>query len=203
YSSDNPDAATIFGNSGVIITGAGTTTITATQAATPNYNSGSITLELTVDKKALTITADDRSKTYGETLTLGSVAFTADGLVNSDAVASVTLTSTGAAASADVDTYDITASAAQGPKLSNYDISYVNGTLTVNKAPQTITFTDPGTLYRDAGIIDLDVTASSGLPVDVTIDDAMIATVNSTALTMTVKRLGTVVLTATQAGNHN
>src|SRR5690606_12809966 len=53
---------------------------------------------LTVNKKALTITADDRSKTYGETLTLGTAEFTTSGLVNGNTVTSVTLTSAGAAA---------------------------------------------------------------------------------------------------------
>src|SRR5690606_35882318 len=134
---------------------------------------------LTVNKKDLTITASDQSKTYGNAFTFSGTEFTSQGLVNGDAVTSVTLTSAGAAATADVGTYDIIASAAQGPKLSNYTISYVNGILTVNKAPQTITFTDPGTLYRDAGTIDLDVEASSGLPVNLKIDDEMIATVNS------------------------
>src|SRR5690606_18627510 len=136
-------------------------------------------------------------------LTLSTTEFTTSGLVNSDVVTSVTLTSPGAVATADVTTYDITASAAQGPKLSNYDITYTKGTLTVNKAPQTISFVSPGTLSRDAGTVDLDVEASSGLPVSLAIDDDMIATVNSTALTMTVRRLGTVTLTATQEGNHN
>src|SRR5690606_6643770 len=69
---------------------------------------------LTVGKKALTITANNRSKTYGETLVLGTAEFTPTGLVNGDAVTSVTLSSTGAVATAAVTTYDITASAAQG-----------------------------------------------------------------------------------------
>src|SRR5690606_34561190 len=185
---------------------AGTYDITASAAQGPkltNYTISYTKGTLTVNKKALTITASDRSKTYGFTLALGTTEFTANGLVNGDAVTSVTLTSAGAAASADVDEYDIDATNAQGPKLDNYAISYVNGTLTVNKAPQTITFTDPGTLYRDAGTIDLDVEAGSGLPVDLTINDDMIATVNSGDLTLTVKRLGTVTITATQEGNHN
>ncbi len=86
---------------------------------------------------------------------------------------------------------------------ANYNISFTGANFEIQKAPQTISFVSPGTLTRDAGTIDLDVEASSGLPVALTIDDEIIATVNSTALTMTVKRLGTVILTATQEGNHN
>ncbi len=48
----------------------------------------------------LTITANDRSKPYGTTLTLGGTEFTVTGLVPGDSVDSVTLTSLGALASA-------------------------------------------------------------------------------------------------------
>gem|GEM_PF-1699112 len=205
----NGDAVTsvTLSSDGAAATAAVTTyDITASAAQGPKLSNYDITYAkgtLTVNKKALTITANNRTKIYGETLNLGTAEFTPTGLVNGDAVTSVSLSSSGSAATADVNTYDITASSAQGPKLGNYDITYVKGTLTVNKSPQTISFVSPGTLTRDAGTIDLDVEASSGLPVALTIDDEIIATVNSTALTMTVKRLGTVILTATQEGNHN
>jgi hypothetical protein len=49
YGSSNPDVATIAGNT-VTITGAGTSTITATQAATANYSAGTATALFTVGK---------------------------------------------------------------------------------------------------------------------------------------------------------
>ncbi|NGM63644.1 hypothetical protein G5B30_17205, partial [Sphingobacterium sp. SGG-5] len=63
--------------------------ITASAAQGPklgNYTISYAKGTLTVNRKALTITAKDRSKTYGEALTLGSTEFTASGLVNGDAV---------------------------------------------------------------------------------------------------------------------
>src|SRR5690606_21176663 len=121
-------------STGAVATAAVTTyDITASAAQGPKLTNYAITYAkgtLTVNKKALTITANNRTKIYGETLNLGTTEFTPAGLVNGDVVNSVTLISAGASASADVDTYDITASAAQGPKLDNYDISYVKGTLT-------------------------------------------------------------------------
>ena len=60
---------------------------------------------LTVDPKALTITADDQSKTYGDAVTFDTATvghFTVVGLVNSDTVDSVTLSSAGAALTATV-----------------------------------------------------------------------------------------------------
>ncbi len=96
---------------------------------------------ISVMRKALTVTASDQSKTYGTNLNLGNSAFTTAGLINSDTVTSVTLTSSGSAASASVagSPYSIVASSASGSGLSNYTISYVNGVLTVSPAPVTVT----------------------------------------------------------------
>src|SRR5690606_8794630 len=109
--------------------------ITATDATGDGLDNYTITYAkgtLTVNKKALTVTANNRSKTYGTALTLGSMEFTTDGLINEDEVTSVTLTSDGAAATAVVDEYDITAIDAIGTGLSNYAITYAKGTLTVS-----------------------------------------------------------------------
>ena len=57
---------------------------------------------LTVVPALLTVTALDRSKTYGQSLALGTTGFTASGLVPGDTVSGVTLASSGAAASAGV-----------------------------------------------------------------------------------------------------
>ena len=106
---------------------------------------------LTVNPAALTITASDQTKTYGTTLALGTTAFTETGLVNSDTVSGVTLTSAGAAATATVtgSPYAITPSAAVGTGLGNYTITYVNAPagLTVTPAALTITASDQTKTY--------------------------------------------------------
>jgi hypothetical protein len=91
---------------------------------------------LTVNPAALTITADNRTKTFGQTVTFTGTEFMAVGLVNGDAVSSVTLNSAGAAASATVagSPYSIVPSAAVGTGLANYTISYIDGTLTVTSS---------------------------------------------------------------------
>ncbi len=84
--------------------------------------------------KVLTITAQDRAKAFGDTLMLGTTAFTTSGLVGSETVGSVTLVATGGTAAHDaLGAYVITPSAASGGTFgaSNYDISYQPGTLTV------------------------------------------------------------------------
>jgi hypothetical protein len=102
---------------------------------TINYHNGSFA----VTTKALTITANDRSKVAGTELTFSGTEFTPIGLVNGDTVTSVTLTSTGAPASALAGTYPIVASNASGTGLGNYTIGYVDGTLLVENTSHSLT----------------------------------------------------------------
>ena len=82
------------------------------------------------------------TKTYGQPRHLTGADFTTSGLVNSDSVSSVSESSTGAGQRQAVvagSPYAIIASGAAGSGLANYTISYVNGSLTVNPSPSTIT----------------------------------------------------------------
>src|SRR5208282_3915495 len=128
---------------------------------------------LTVSPATLTVTANNRTKTYGQAVTFAGTEFTTVGLVNSDTVTTVTLTSSGAAATATVagSTYSIVPSAAVGTGLGNYTVTYANGSLTVNPAALTITansrsktygqtVTFAGTEFSDAGLVLGDSVAS-------------------------------------------
>ncbi len=127
-----------------INTPAGTTSFTISST---NNNVSSAVSDFVVDKRNLTITANSFTKVYGTTQStpvVGSTAFTSSGLVGTETIGSVTLsygagalTATSAAGS----TSTITPSAATGGTFSinNYNISYVNGTLTVVKATPTVT----------------------------------------------------------------
>ena len=99
-----------------------------------NYDITYEEADLTVTQAALTITADDFSKVVGTNLTFAGTEFTSSGLLNGDEITSVTLTSVGAASTATAGAYDVIPSNAQGTGLSNYSISYDNGTLTVANA---------------------------------------------------------------------
>jgi len=88
------------------------------------------------------------------------------------------------------------------PENGNYaNRPEVRQVLVVTKAAQTITFNVPAEVNRDAGSINLDVSASSGLPVSLSIDDEQVAALNGTALD--ILRLGTVHITAMQEGDRN
>ncbi len=89
---------------------------------------------LTVNQAALTITASTQTKVKGENKNLGTTAFIVTGLLGSDAVTAVALTSAGASSVADTGSYAIVPSAAQGSGLANYNITYVNGALRVTAA---------------------------------------------------------------------
>ncbi len=116
-----------------------------------NYTITYVDGALTVDPKALTITADSTSKTYGDIVTFAGTEFTTIGLTNADTVTSVTLTSAGAAASATVSgsPYAIVASNAVGTGLGNYTITYVDGALTVDPKALTITADSTSKTYGD------------------------------------------------------
>ncbi len=122
--------------------------ITASNATGGSFNPGNYTITydpgvLTINPAALTITANNVSKSYGQTISFTGAEFTASGLQNSETVGSATLTSAGAAGSAGVagSPYAITASNAGGGTFNpdNYTITYDPGFLTVNPAALTIT----------------------------------------------------------------
>src|SRR5258708_22402601 len=138
-----------------------------------NYTISYVKAKLTVNPAALIITAKDATKNYGQTMTFAGTEFAASGLLNSDTVASVTLTSTGTVATATVggSPYTITPSAAVGTGLGNYTISYVNGKLTVNPAQLTITpknatknsaqtITFAGIEFTPTGLLNSDIVTS-------------------------------------------
>ncbi len=148
---------------------AGMHTITAVYTGDQIFAASTLTNESTADQTVspagLTITASTLSKTYGTTMTFAGTEFSTSGLVNGDTVSSLTLTSTGAAATASVagGPYSLIPSAAAGSGLSNYTISYVNGSLTVNPAVLTITANNASKFFGTALNLGSTAFTTSGL----------------------------------------
>nr|WP_321457985.1 MBG domain-containing protein [uncultured Cohaesibacter sp.] len=149
----------------------GSYSISASSASGTGLSNYTITYKagtLTVDPASLTITASDVTKTYGKT---ASLTYSTSGLVNSDAVTSVSLSSTGSDASASVGDYSIAANNASGTGLSNYTITYKAGTLTVDPASLTITASDvtktygktASLTYSTSGLVNSDAVTSVSL----------------------------------------
>lgn len=95
---------------------------------------------LSITPAALTVTANSRSKSFGETIIFSGTEFTSVGLQNGEAIGTVSLLSLGAAATANLagSPYAIRANAATGDSFSpsNYVITYVDGLLTVTPPPE-------------------------------------------------------------------
>ncbi|MBL1407548.1 MBG domain-containing protein [Sphingobacterium faecale] len=247
----------------------GSYAITNVDLAADNYSIDYVKSQLSITKAVLTVTADAKTKVYGDTDPALTYTVKASDLHYGDAVSVVTGTLTRAAGE-NVGSYainnvnltasnyninykaanlDITKATLSGLKFENKDVVYdgtvksivlkgtlpvgvevvydnndkinagnyqvkaviaetqnyfgtsFNATLLIRKAKQTIHFTAPEVSGRDAGIVSLDVRSSSGLPVALTVDDPMVATVSGTELH--VHRLGTVHITAVQIGNEN
>ena len=115
---------------------AGSYPITAASATATNYTITFTPGTLTVGRNLLTISADDKTKTYGAAVPDFTASFS--GLVNGDtsSVVAGLQFSTNATLGSNVGTYTITPF---GASASNYDLAYVAGTLTINPAALTIT----------------------------------------------------------------
>ena len=136
YTSSNAGVATIV-NGEIHIIAAGTSTITANQAANDVYSAADpVTEILTVTPAPLTITIDDKSRAYGVANPAFTVTYT--GFVYADNASSLTgkpVLATIATSSSPVGTYPITGSGDVSP---NYTPTYVPGVLTVTAVPSMI-----------------------------------------------------------------
>jgi len=124
--------------------------ITASGAADSDYSISYVSGTLTVTPAALTITAVNKTKTYGASVPTLTVSYS--GFVNSDTTASLTtqptLSTTGTSSShVSGSPYTITAS---GAVDADYSISYVSGTLTVTPVALTITAVNKTKVYGAA-----------------------------------------------------
>ena len=144
YSSSDTGVATISGNT-VTIVGAGTTTITASQSGNSQYSPApNVQQALTVNKKTLLITADNKSKEAGQSDPL--LTYTTSGLLSGSSVTGALSRSAGES----VGTYNIN----QGTITAgnNYAISFTQGTFTISPAPPipaVITLTPPSGFIYD------------------------------------------------------
>jgi len=121
--------------SGTVLGAGNAQTLSAqfTPTDTNNYSTPAPqTVSINVDPASLTITANSTSKAYGQNLAFAGTEFAASGLTNGDSVSSAALTSSGATNTATVGSYVIAVTNAAGGGLTNYTISYVAGSLTVN-----------------------------------------------------------------------
>ena len=123
-------------------------TITPSGITTSNYQITYVAGTLTVAKKALTVTAVDKTTTYGSAAPTYTASY--NGLAAGDTASKLGWNPTFScsyAAGNNVGSYTITPS---GVSSSNYNISFQTGTLTVGKKSLTVKADDKSATYGDA-----------------------------------------------------
>ncbi|TML85690.1 MAG: hypothetical protein E6G08_13640, partial [Actinobacteria bacterium] len=120
--------------------------------AAGNYSFSFVNGSLTVTKASLTVTADDKSRGYGDANPVFTASYggfkNGETLATSGVTGSPSLTTTATASSA-VGGYAI-AAAAGTLAATNYTFSFANGQLTVTKASLTVTADNKSRVYGDA-----------------------------------------------------
>ena len=175
----------------------GTYPISASGAADTNYAFTYVPGTLTIDPASLNVAADTETKVYGEPDP--SLQYTFSGLAGGDNT-SIFTGSLSRDPGENVGIYAIT----QGTLSAgdNYVVKFTGNDLTITKAQQQISWgqrllfgCDNTTQFQ------LTATASSGLPVTYTTSSSAVATVVGDMLTLV--QPGSVLITASQAGNGN
>lgn len=201
YTSSNPNVATIQGSK-LIITGGGTSSITASQAGNSNFKAAtSVSQLLTVSKAQQTITFNPfQTKTYGDaplkltaTSTSGLTVLYSSNNTQVATISGTTLIIVGAGTAL---------ISANVPGNSNYfPATEVSQSLVVNKADQSIIFQKITAPTKSGVAITLQASSNSGLPVSFSSSDEKILTI--TGSQATVLTSGRVVISASQKGNSN
>ena len=114
------------------------------QATQGNYSVTYVPGELTITRKAVTVTADDIEKTYGDADP--TLSATIAGLLNGDSESVISYTISRAEGE-NVGSYVITPTGATDQ--GNYTVTYPTGTLTINKKSLTVTANNKSITYGD------------------------------------------------------
>ncbi|MFT6573961.1 MAG: hypothetical protein ACJA16_002148 [Akkermansiaceae bacterium] len=126
-----------------------------------NYDITYVSGDLTVNKRALSLTALPQSKTYGESVIPSTTAFSVLNLANSETIDSVTITSNVAGDStANVGTYtdDLSPTtiltSSNGFQESNYEVTRIDGTYTIDQRAILLTAQDQGKIYGNVNVLE-------------------------------------------------
>jgi probable HAF family extracellular repeat protein len=168
FTAGDPSVATVVGTT-VTIIGAGTTTITASQAGNGTYNPATdVPQTLTVDKKVLTVTAEDKTRDYGQANPAWTVTYSGFVLAQSESNLDVLPTATSPATpTSPAGSYDIIP--AGGPD-HNYAFIFQKGILTIEAKANT---NSSGQAEIRNNVIDANVGGfDPNLPVTLKMNDA-------------------------------
>lgn len=199
FISSNTSVATISGNL-VHITGGGATNITASQPGNSNYNPAEPVVQiLNVNKVTLTVAADNKTRVFNEPNP--PLTFSINGFVLGETQAVIDqlpAATTTATQTSDVGTYPISFS---GGNDNSYDFSFVEGTLNITQATQTIAVGQLPPSVIVGQPLGLTAISSGGLDVIFETTTPTIATITGNQLTGIAR--GTAQIRAYNNGNAN
>ena len=161
WSSSDENVAAVSGNT-VTVKGSGTATITATQEGDNEYQPFSKAYELNIAKAQLTIKADDCSMEQGSVLPTFTLSY--EGFVYGEdetVLTTMPTATTTATPRSAVGTYPISVS---GAEAQNYEMTYVEGTLTVTEAAVV---TDMSLLTNAIYVEPITTVAGTEMPMEV------------------------------------
>ena len=182
----------------------GTYPIKASGASNSNYSISYVDGTLTITPRTLYASVGNYEKVYNEDNPEFEVKY--DGFVgneNEKVLITKATASTTATKTSDVGSYPINVT---GGSADNYKFSYTSGTLTINKAEQTISWEQDLTGLKVGDQVELKAEASSGLPITYKMDSNDAAEIYSAGNNKTYldcKAEGQFTIRATQEGNKN
>ncbi len=157
-----------------------------------------------ITKAPLKVIADDINIHYGDTIPSLDCSYI--GFKNNEtadnAISTKPTITTSAKKGSNVGTYTISIG---GAEAQNYDITYQNATLVINKAKQTITWNQEFTNITSGSKIELTANTSSGLPITYSSSDVKKAIITNEDGKYYLYPLetGTISIIATQQGDNN
>ncbi|EFI72588.1 putative membrane protein [Segatella baroniae B14] len=181
----------------------GTYEIIAKDASSNNYNIVYAPGVFSIIKRPLVAKVGNFERIYGEENPSFTVEY--EGFVGNDSENSLSIKPTAkssAISTSNVGTYPINVS---GGDATNYKFFYISGLLTVNKSEQTIEWNQDLSNVQVGSQVELTAVASSGLPVEYTMDSNNSASLYKVGSKTYIDCIaaGQILLRASQNGNNN
>lgn len=182
----------------------GTYPIRVFGASNSNYSISYVDGTLTITTRTLYASVGNYERLYDEDNPVFEVKY--DGFVgneNENVLITKSTATTKATKTSDVGSYPINVT---GGSADNYKFSYTSGTLTINKAEQTITWDQDLSNLKVGDQVELLAVASSGLPITYFMESNKFAEIYSAGMNkkyLDCKAEGQFKIRATQDGNKN
>ena len=193
------DQLPVASTNAAITSNVGTYPITLSGGNDEKYLINFVNGNLEIQKAPLIITADNKTKVFGEISPELTISYS--GFLNGqdyNVLDVKPVIETDATDNSDAGSYDINVS---GANDNNYIITYNQGIFTIEKADQVVTFEKIPSTLRMTQEVELNATASSGLPVSFEFSDPKKGSLNANMLTLNAD--GKLTITSVQEGDHN